>query len=133
MTCSEMDEEWFSHPGRNCRGVATSLFFTDTGNVTEASQAKAVCLGCPVLEQCMEYAVADPTITGIWGATTGKDRRQIRRERGSTSRMARYRKPAECGTTSGYNRHRLNKEQACPSCLEARAAYEAERKARQAA
>ena len=125
-----MADDFFSHPGRHCRGVHTSLFFTDTGNVTEARQAKSVCAGCPVLEECMEYAVADPELSGVWGGTTSRERREIRRERGTTSRMARVKTPAACGTASGYNRHRVLQEEPCDSCREARNAYEAERKER---
>lgn len=126
-----MADDFFSHPGRHCRGVHTSLFFIGTGNATEARQAKSVCAGCPVLDECMEYAVADPELSGVWGGTSFLDRREIRKARGSTSRMSRVKNPAACGTPAGYNRHRMAGEASCESCKEARRAYEAERKARQ--
>ena len=40
----------------------------------------ATCRLCPVIDQCAAYAIADPTLHGVWGATTAKDRNRIRRE-----------------------------------------------------
>ena len=41
--------------------------------------AKAVCTGCPVLEQCRTYALARPTLSGIWGGTSDRERQALRR------------------------------------------------------
>jgi WhiB family redox-sensing transcriptional regulator len=43
------------------------------------AKAKAVCANCPVSRPCLEMALADPHIEGVWGGTSDKDRRRIRK------------------------------------------------------
>lgn len=40
-------------------------------------EAKAICAECPYKAQCLEYAIKDLEIQGIWGATTQIDRRKM--------------------------------------------------------
>lgn len=49
-------------------------------------QKRAVCLGCPVREECLEEALADPELVGMWGGTTGAERRNMRRRWASVRR-----------------------------------------------
>lgn len=44
-------------------------------------QALEVCAACPVTEQCLEIAVREVLDDGVWGATTGEQRRTLRRRR----------------------------------------------------
>lgn len=49
---------------------------------TEAAEAAiTMCRSCPVLKQCLEYALRHPEYTeyGIWGGTTPPQRRRISR------------------------------------------------------
>jgi len=41
-------------------------------------RAKAICLGCPVMSACQEYALLDHTVAGTWGALTEQERIRIR-------------------------------------------------------
>lgn len=81
MTTEETDnqdgEDWQSQA--NCLGVDPDLFFPERGAST--AEAKAVCAGCVVREQCLEYALANGEKFGIWGGTSERERRVIRRER----------------------------------------------------
>lgn len=43
--------------------------------------AKSICGRCPVQSECLNYALVNGFV-GVWGATTPKERRRIRRERG---------------------------------------------------
>ncbi len=66
-----------------CRGVATDLFFP-AGDVApepvaQAEQAKAICRGCVVREECLQFALATHQEFGVWGGTTESERRTIRR------------------------------------------------------
>lgn len=70
-------EDWQSRA--NCLGVDPDLFFPERGAST--AEAKAVCAGCVVREQCLEYALANGEKFGIWGGTSERERRVIRRER----------------------------------------------------
>lgn len=71
---------------------ANRLFFQIDPNVpdqdlrgirkTEAVEAAiAMCRSCPVLKQCLEYALRHPESTeyGIWGGTTPFQRRRMSR------------------------------------------------------
>ncbi|GAA4890990.1 WhiB family transcriptional regulator [Saccharopolyspora cebuensis] len=56
-------------------------FFPDRApDVSEIRQAKAVCARCEISEACREFAVRTHQV-GIWGGTTGRDRKEIRRAR----------------------------------------------------
>lgn len=53
-------------------------FFASGGAVRHA---KAVCNDCPVVEQCLADAIANPWLLGIWGGTSESQRLAIRRRR----------------------------------------------------
>ncbi len=63
----------------NCLGVDPDLFFPERGASTK--EAKAVCRGCVVREDCLEYALANGEKFGIWGGLSERERRKIRRQR----------------------------------------------------
>jgi WhiB family redox-sensing transcriptional regulator len=63
----------------NCLGVDPDLFFPERGASTK--EAKAVCRGCIVREDCLEYALANGEKFGIWGGLSERERRRIRRQR----------------------------------------------------
>ena len=63
----------------NCLGVDPDLFFPERGASTK--EAKAVCRGCVVRDECLEYALANGEKFGIWGGLSERERRRIRRQR----------------------------------------------------
>lgn len=63
----------------NCLGVDPDLFFPERGASTK--EAKAVCQGCVVRVECLEYALANGEKFGIWGGLSERERRRIRRQR----------------------------------------------------
>jgi WhiB family redox-sensing transcriptional regulator len=63
----------------NCLGVDPDLFFPERGASTK--EAKEVCRGCVVRDQCLEYALANGEKFGIWGGMSERERRRIRRQR----------------------------------------------------
>lgn len=70
----------------NCLGCDPELFFPERGATTR--EAKAVCAGCAVREDCLEYAVAKGEKFGIWGGKSERERRRIRSERARARRAA---------------------------------------------
>jgi WhiB family redox-sensing transcriptional regulator len=60
-----------------CIEVGYWLFFPETGE--KPDEAKRVCAGCDVRAQCLAAALANPTTVGVWGGTTERDRRVLRR------------------------------------------------------
>ena len=63
----------------NCMGVDPDLFFPERGASTR--EAKEVCRGCVVREDCLEYALANGEKFGIWGGMSERERRRLRRAR----------------------------------------------------
>ncbi|MDZ7674285.1 MAG: WhiB family transcriptional regulator [Acidimicrobiales bacterium] len=68
----------------NCLGVDPDLFFPERGASTK--EAKAVCKGCVVREECLEYALQNGEKFGIWGGMSERERRRIRRARAQARR-----------------------------------------------
>jgi len=64
-----------------CVGRPSAIFFPRRGE--NASRAKAVCAGCPVRDECLEYALANGERFGVWGGKSERERRRIRAERRS--------------------------------------------------
>jgi WhiB family transcriptional regulator, redox-sensing transcriptional regulator len=71
------DLSWQDHA--NCLGLDSDLFFPDRGEST--AEAKAICAACAVRDECLEYALASGQKFGIWGGTSERERRAIRRRR----------------------------------------------------
>lgn len=63
----------------NCMGVDPDLFFPQRGASTR--EAKEVCRGCVVREDCLEFALANSEKFGIWGGMSERERRRLRRAR----------------------------------------------------
>lgn len=42
--------------------------------------AKAICITCPVKEECLRYAIEQEEVYGIWGGKTNRERSSIRRQ-----------------------------------------------------
>lgn len=63
-----------------CLGADPDLFFPERGGHPNAP-AKAVCGDCPVSDECLAYAVECRITVGVWGGTTDRERRTIRRRR----------------------------------------------------
>lgn len=62
-----------------CNGVVDDRFFPERGQSTRP--AKDICAGCKVRETCLEYALENGEKFGIWGGTSERERRRIRRQR----------------------------------------------------
>jgi WhiB family redox-sensing transcriptional regulator len=58
-----------------CRGADLNLFFPGRGET--AGPARQACAQCPVRQQCLEYAVSNRIVCGIWGGLTGPERRAL--------------------------------------------------------
>ncbi|MGH8904883.1 MAG: WhiB family transcriptional regulator [Egibacteraceae bacterium] len=66
--CLGMDTEWFFPAGST--GLAA---------LEQAAEAKAICARCPVVEACLDWALATNQDAGVWGAKTEDERRTLRR------------------------------------------------------
>ncbi|MEX0664164.1 MAG: WhiB family transcriptional regulator [Acidimicrobiia bacterium] len=67
----------------SCRGPESVLFFAPTvpeprpDREAREARAKAICGGCPVQVECLEYAVRIREWHGIWGGLNENERRLL--------------------------------------------------------
>ena len=60
--CASSDpEEWFPEKG------------------VSAHKAKRICATCPVIDECLQFALDHDEAAGIWGGTSSRERRRMRR------------------------------------------------------
>lgn len=65
-----------------CKSVDPELFFPeDYLDRATVLKAKAVCNSCPLTVACLQYALSDSSLEGVWGATTPRERKNLRRRR----------------------------------------------------
>jgi transcription factor WhiB len=65
-----------------CREEDPELFHpigTSTAALQDTEQARAICRRCPVVADCLDYALNAPVHDGIFGGLTEKERAKIRR------------------------------------------------------
>ena len=67
--------EW--HQRAACRGVGPADYVRGPRGY---EVGRALCASCPVRQECLEAALADDSLFGLWGGTTEAERRQLRRD-----------------------------------------------------
>jgi WhiB family redox-sensing transcriptional regulator len=67
-----------------CRGLDTKLFFPERGE--DQYEAKIVCANCPVRAECLAAGINEKT--GVWGGTSERERRALRRARRAQGRAS---------------------------------------------
>jgi WhiB family redox-sensing transcriptional regulator len=60
-----------------CAQTDPELFWPDKGGST--LHGKAVCRGCPVIAECLNFAVEHNETSGIWGGLTARERNRLKR------------------------------------------------------
>lgn len=60
-----------------CVEVDPEIFFPERGGSSKA--ARAVCNDCAVKQQCLLYALTNREQFGIWGGTSERERRRLRK------------------------------------------------------
>jgi Transcription factor WhiB len=58
-----------------------SWFPDESAPRAQLTQARAICSTCPVMVECREWAVAMYIDFGLWGNTTPRQRRKLRKDR----------------------------------------------------
>lgn len=59
-----------------CKGN-TALFFDNS----QRNQAKSICRRCPIWQPCLDFAMAETWVQGVWGGTTENERKKLRKAR----------------------------------------------------
>jgi len=60
-----------------CAQTDPEAFFPEKGGSTR--EAKKVCVGCDVLGECLDYALAHDERFGIWGGLSERERRKLKK------------------------------------------------------
>lgn len=60
-----------------CKAADPEVFFVDAKEVDKVAEAKSYCGICPVVVQCLTYALANDEY-GVWGGTTMSERMRVR-------------------------------------------------------
>lgn len=68
----------------HCRDTDPDAFFPEVERVNQLGAVRRICHGCPVRQQCLNYAMDHPELVGVWGGLTTSQRR--RRRRGTRAR-----------------------------------------------
>ncbi len=63
----------------NCRLYPPATFFPSDG--VGVDKARKICVGCPVTEPCLEYALENRIDHGVWGGCSERERRRILKRR----------------------------------------------------
>jgi WhiB family transcriptional regulator, redox-sensing transcriptional regulator len=91
MTATDYVTDWRALGA--CLSADPDLFFpiSATGPaLAQIAQAKAVCAGCQVRQECLEFALQTHQIHGVWGGTSAEERASLRR-----------RAPVRAGSSAG--------------------------------
>jgi WhiB family redox-sensing transcriptional regulator len=70
-----LDEQW--QENALCSQTDPEAFFPEKGGSTR--EAKRICTGCEVRDECLEYALAHDERFGIWGGLSERERRRLKR------------------------------------------------------
>lgn len=68
--------DWYE--AASCASVRSDYWFPDKGGTTHA--AKKICADCPVRTQCLEWALDNVELWGVWGGATRLERRKLRKD-----------------------------------------------------
>lgn len=134
---TKIDYKWQKESA--CKGMDIELFYPSHGKAP-SKQLSDKCDGCPVSTQCLDHALKYEEY-GHWANTGPTERRELRNKLGielvniniaflnnqyveeeekveftSIKIKGRGRRPADCGTRSGYGAHRRKKEIPCEAC-----------------
>ncbi|MGH3495158.1 MAG: WhiB family transcriptional regulator [Sciscionella sp.] len=60
-----------------CAQTDPEAFFPEKGGSTR--EAKRICTGCEVRDECLEYALAHDERFGIWGGLSERERRKLKK------------------------------------------------------
>jgi WhiB family redox-sensing transcriptional regulator len=70
-----------------CRGEDSALFFAPSyferreEKLARERRAKAICARCPVMGECLGFALRVREPHGVWGGMNEQERRQLLRQR----------------------------------------------------
>jgi WhiB family redox-sensing transcriptional regulator len=74
-----MDQEWRALAA--CKHQTKLFFPAEEKKTVKYSEALEICSSCPVVDECLDYAISYEMIHGIWGGKTPNQRRALMHDR----------------------------------------------------
>lgn len=90
----------------SCLSADPDLFFpiaTGSAAMKQIEMARRICAGCPVRQQCLDWAMRMPETHGVWGGTTPEDRIRARRAHSTQRRRLAARSARSAGPIDWSN------------------------------
>jgi WhiB family redox-sensing transcriptional regulator len=86
-----------------CRGVDPTIFFemgeSESARRANLLRAKSYCTGCQVRAECLQHAIDNDEIYGVWGGL-GENERRLFVTGVATRSVSRYHVPRTTNTTA---------------------------------
>lgn len=82
MAVATFATDWW--PVAACTSRDPDLFFPVSASgpaLEQVRRAKAVCAGCQVRQECLDFALRTRTKEGVWGGTSAEERELLLRRR----------------------------------------------------
>lgn len=80
----------------------SDIFYVEDWEEEKVERAKGYCAICPVQEQCLDFALGTREREGIWGGTTGNERRSmLNKMRKAGVPIPKYDMPMPRGVSEG--------------------------------
>ena len=73
-----VSESWRAEAA--CYGWDHNIFFPQRGEAKKVKLAKSICKDCLVKQECLEFAVSNEIVDGIWGGLSGREMRKHKRK-----------------------------------------------------
>jgi WhiB family redox-sensing transcriptional regulator len=108
-----------------CRQVDPEIFYPPWGDNGASYDAQQVCKQCPVIDECLEYALALNEQFGTWGGMTPRQRTVERRRR--RMEAAPPPKPKRTACSKGHDLTRVGVDRR-GQCCECRRNYDRQRR-----
>jgi WhiB family redox-sensing transcriptional regulator len=71
----------------NCIDIATDVMFPGRNDPLGPARAKAICVGCPVKTDCLDFAIRHNEKYGVWGGMSARDLRAEKARRKGGTRL----------------------------------------------
>ena len=77
--------DWDWRLNAACRGIDTARFYhpdneRGSSRARREAQAKAMCVQCPVVRQCLKWALDTREPYGVWGGMSAQERERLARQ-----------------------------------------------------
>ena len=106
-----VDAWWMEDAACRHPSIDRKIFFADKTEFWIVAEARKVCEGCPVAQECLDFALENHEMHGVWGGKSVQERKDLTR---SWPRRVRQPTVKAHGTTTVYSRGCR-----CQACKEA--------------